>query len=197
MPGASTATPCGRAALCSRRHKSARTLPTLRSAMWLGNKVRGFAGGTMRPILAVAACVALLAACSKPADTPAQTETEIADAKAAPFDLRCTGSARLNVWGPADFDPPKPFDIKLRIDLAQKAWCQDACDSIYQIIATEPQTITLASKVVGAEGSKTIYETTVNRLSGEYRAGAMPTIYTLATAKCEKLPFSGFPQAKF
>lgn len=109
------------------------------------------------------------------------------------FDLVCVGTSQV-----VDLrSDPKPYEIRLRIDLDQKLYCEGACATTNPIFAVTQREIVLFSN----DGPTHVRSESVSRETGKYTS---MTAYrnlnvrgSLISAQCTPAPFSGFPSVKF
>lgn len=112
-------------------------------------------------------------------------------ASAEQFNLVCKGEFTSGT-------ERKPSLNVYRLDTGLRRWCRENCDRTHPILSINDNEYRLLA-VRDAEMSGDL---TINRRTGElYEAwtiklGPVP-FGTLTKATCEKVPFTGFPAAKF
>lgn len=112
-----------------------------------------------------------------------------ATAAALLFDLVCTGS-EINYTSGTHMTE-KPFELRLRLDLAQGKYCSGDCketETIYHISDTKI--------VLDNAGTR---NESVSRETGHYSMSWLMTATSGldASGQCTTAPFSGFPTTKF
>lgn len=125
---------------------------------------------------------------------PFTTEPAATSARqsAAAFDLSCEGTeTRITRAGMQEV----AFSPTFRLDLASGRYCDGDCTSTRPIFRVEDTKITFFDSYnqSGRGG-----EQSVNRENGELFEGHIGVdATTMASARCERRPFSGFPQRQF
>jgi hypothetical protein len=129
---------------------------------------------TMRLLLLLALC----------ASTPALAADQ--------FDLACQGT-KISQRGGA----PEPNSFRLRVDLAAKKWCADACAKVLDVSAVKPDRIVLADDIVyntRSDFSNSIYldpkTYAYHQLTSEDRTDVS---YLKVEAACTVQPFTPLP----
>lgn len=115
-----------------------------------------------------------------------------AAAPAQQFDLVCEGGMRFGLT-----EPYKPYSFRLRVDLDERRYCQDACAAILPIATVHPGAIFFEEEETEERVRGIMRTRLVNRESGEYirykrdRNGVLDV-----KAQCAPAAFSGFPELK-
>jgi hypothetical protein len=110
------------------------------------------------------------------------------------FDLSCTGTVlddnRLD-----NTTTKKPYALQLRISIKEMQWCSGACEDVAKINRIDDRDIYLQDRTV--EGVKQTLA--VNRYTGELHdmLESPEEASVVDGAKCQKKPFSGFPNRQF
>ncbi|CAN5361128.1 hypothetical protein BH10PSE14_BH10PSE14_28990 [soil metagenome] len=110
----------------------------------------------------------------------------------AAFDLICVGTSTQTKNGVEQ--RPAPLESRLRIDLDADRWCGGPCDETAHFEKIEERKLTFFDQNIGSF----VNTLTINRESGAYffyRLSGRDA--EIATAHCERAPFSGFPARKF
>jgi hypothetical protein len=119
----------------------------------------------------------------------------LALAAAAPqpqhFDLVCTGTPQADgalVW--------EGVDLKLRIDLDARKWCEGDCKVINDVADVQPAVLWLEKESTIEEARGLVHFRIVDRETGEYtRVRESREFARIAQkASCNRAPFSGFPK---
>ncbi|MBY0307940.1 MAG: hypothetical protein K2Q09_04280 [Phycisphaerales bacterium] len=130
----------------------------------------------------------------QPANTNGNAQPGGSQQLPAAFDLWCEGTkSRVDGTGIKE----SHYEHAFRVDLAAGRYCDGDCSMTRAIMRIEPTKITFyGSDQPGLSGSWS--ELSVNRESGELADEFMGVnSWTTTNAKCERRPFSGFPQPKF
>lgn len=117
-------------------------------------------------------------------------------AAADQFDLECTGVKSEAVDG-----APTPHQFGVRVNLTAKKWCWDHCERVFDIHAVHPDRIVLTDDRSDNIRTRRTSTTEVSRITGDFRLLSIilrpVAIYRKIEGACTKVPFSGFPEAKF
>ena len=124
----------------------------------------------------------------------------IAAAAAATFNLVCGGTiSTTNING----DQNEPFSYTYRFDLDRKLMCDGDCKGTNPIERVEPGYLLLSSKNVDTVSERDRSEMTIDRETGDFkgysssenrRLGPASILLMKWVGKCERQPFTGFPQ---
>lgn len=114
----------------------------------------------------------------------------------ARFDLVCVGTRQDSLNGPIVADTSK-----LIVDLENKLWCWDTCETTFSIVSVMPDRIVLQDIREETPRHNELTRTEVNRTTGVLSGISIETrpfpTYIKQDATCKKASFSGFPKAKF
>ncbi len=117
----------------------------------------------------------------------------VAPPPALQFDLVCTGRWRLESLGQY-----QPHDFRLRVDLAQRLWCQGDCTVLNPIVNVQPAKLVFRRSSATEEALGVNELAQVDRATGEYmhiRVDRRPGVIDVK-ASCSPSPFSGFPEIR-
>lgn len=124
--------------------------------------------------------------------------TALASAGADPakFDLVCKGT--LTTISLVSGVEEEPYERLLRVDLAQKKYCEDECKALFDIVEVGPTQITLRDKDSGPGINREQSKSYVNRVTGKHHSlvtsGGVSDRMTMTwKGACEPRAFSGFP----
>ena len=111
------------------------------------------------------------------------------------FDLACHGT-RISTRGA----PAEPYAFRVRIDLAARKWCTDACERLADISEVKPDRIVLTDDLIYNTSSDFSNAVSVDRTSYDFHqlsSQDRPIYkYLKVDAACTLQPFGGLPAAK-
>lgn len=110
------------------------------------------------------------------------------------FDLACQGTKISKRDG-----APAPYTTRVRLDLAAKRWCTDACQRVMSIDDVQPDKIVIKDdSTLNTREESTIevnYDRTTHAYHRLYIQERPDTIYEKEAATCTEQPFTPFPAA--
>lgn len=111
------------------------------------------------------------------------------------FDLACQGTKITKHDGPA-----APYSFHVRVDLAAKKWCADACERVAAISDIKPDRVVLADDLIyntSSDFSNSVYFDSrtfdYHQLSSQDRPTSS---YLKVAATCTQQPFTPLPAPK-
>ena len=109
------------------------------------------------------------------------------------FDLACQGTRVSRRDG-----PPEPYAFRLRVDLAGKRWCTDACERPADISEVKPDQIVLADDLTYNTRTDFSNSVTLDRKSNAFHqlsSQDRPEVtYLKVEAACTEQPFTAIPK---